>query len=105
MSIGKILIWIIVGAFAGTLAGRLVTMSKTGYGPWVNFAIGILGAIVGGTLFWLLGINLGLEELKFTVEDLVSAFVGSLICIFGWWFYEKNSAKLGGGKGNSELKL
>jgi hypothetical protein len=37
------------------------------------------GAVVGGGLFWLLGIDLCLGEIKITFEDLTSAFVGSLL--------------------------
>ena len=77
MTISKIIVWLIIGALAGTLAGRLVTFSKQGLGFWTNLGLGMLGAVVGGGLFWLLGIDLGLGEIKITFEDLISAFVGS----------------------------
>jgi len=93
MTIGKLIVWLILGALAGTLAGRLATFSKAGYGGWTNLAIGMLGAVVGGFLFNLLGIDLKLGELKITVEDLISAFVGSLICIVAWWLIRKRMAK------------
>lgn len=32
MNIGKLIAWIIVGALAGTLAGRVVTLRKEGLG-------------------------------------------------------------------------
>jgi hypothetical protein len=32
MNIGQIIVWIIVGGFAGTLAGRAVTLKKKGLG-------------------------------------------------------------------------
>ena len=35
-------------------------------------------------LFRLFHIDLGLGEIKITFEDLISAFVGSLLCIFAW---------------------
>lgn len=34
----------------------------------------------GGMLFWLFGIDFSLAELKVTLEDLLAAFVGSLLC-------------------------
>ncbi|MDX1964567.1 MAG: GlsB/YeaQ/YmgE family stress response membrane protein [Pirellulales bacterium] len=102
---GKIVVWLLVGAFAGTLAGRLVTLSKEGYGHWTNFAIGIVGALVGGLIFWLFSIDLGLGELKVTFEDLLSAFVGSLVCVFAWWIYEKNASKTPTAPADSKLKL
>ncbi len=92
MTISKIIVWLIIGALAGTLAGRLVTFSKQGLGFWTNLGLGMLGAVVGGGLFWLLGINLGLGEIKITFEDLISAFVGSLLCIGAWWLIRKPAA-------------
>jgi len=47
--------------------------------------------VVGGGLFWLLGIDLGLGEIKITFEDLISAFVGSLLCVVAWWLICKRT--------------
>ena len=92
MTISKIVVWLIIGALAGTLAGRLVTFSKQGLGFWTNLGLGMLGAVVGGGLFWLLGIDLGVGEIKITFEDLISAFVGSLLCVVAWWLIRKRPA-------------
>jgi uncharacterized membrane protein YeaQ/YmgE (transglycosylase-associated protein family) len=84
MNIGQIIIWIIVGGFAGTLAGRVVTFKKQGLGRWANLLVGTIGAAIGGALFKLFRIDLGLGELKVTFEDLIAAFLGSLLVIFLW---------------------
>jgi len=84
MNIGQFIIWIIVGGFAGTLAGRVVTFKKEGLGRWVNLLVGMVGAAVGGALVKLLKIDFGLGELKVTFEDLIAAFLGSLLVIFLW---------------------
>lgn len=89
MTLGKIIVWLIVGALAGTLAGRLMTFKKEGFGRWSNVAIGMLGAAVGGILFSLFGIDLHLGDLKVTFEDLISAFAGSLVCIVALWLIRK----------------
>jgi uncharacterized membrane protein YeaQ/YmgE (transglycosylase-associated protein family) len=89
MIAGKIIVWLIVGALAGTLAGRLVTFRKEGLGWWTNLAIGMVGAVVGGFLFGRLNIDLGLGELKVTFEDLLSAFVGALLSVAAWWLVRK----------------
>ena len=89
MNLSKIIVWLIVGAIAGTLAGRLATFSKQGFGPWTHMGIRMTGAVVGGLLFGLPGIDFGLGEIKFTVEDLISAFVGSLLCIGALWVARK----------------
>ena len=93
MTITKIIVWLIIGALAGTLAGRLVTFSKQGLGFWTNLGLGMLGAVVGGGLFWLLGVDLGLGEIKITFEDLISAFIGSLLCVGAWWLIRKRAAR------------
>ena len=84
MNIGQIVVWVIVGGFAGTLAGRAVTLKKQGLGRWMNLLVGMAGAVIGGELFCLLRINFGLGDLKVSFEDLIAAFLGSLLVIFVW---------------------
>jgi uncharacterized membrane protein YeaQ/YmgE (transglycosylase-associated protein family) len=93
MSIGQIIVWIIVGGFAGTLAGRVVTLKKEGLGRWTNFLVGVIGAFFGGEVFKLLRIDFGLGDLKVTFEDLIAAFLGSLAVIFVWRFVTKTRAR------------
>jgi uncharacterized membrane protein YeaQ/YmgE (transglycosylase-associated protein family) len=93
MTIGKIVVWLIVGALAGTLAGRAMTLTKRGFGFWSNMAIGMIGALVGGFLFWLYHIDLHLAEIKITFEDLISAFVGSVLCITVWRLIRRTMEK------------
>ena len=85
--------WLIIGALAGTLTGRLITFTKRGFGFWVNTGVGMLGALVGGLLFRLFHIDLGLGEIKITFEDLISAFAGSLLCIIVWRLIRRNSGQ------------
>ena len=50
------IIWfIIIGALAGYLAGKL--LKGGGFGLLVNLVVGIIGGVVGGWIFGLLGIN------------------------------------------------
>jgi uncharacterized membrane protein YeaQ/YmgE (transglycosylase-associated protein family) len=85
LTLGKFLVLIIIGGMAGSWAARVVTLSKEGFGRWLNLGIGMIGALVGSGLFYLLHVDLGLGELKISVQDLVAAFAGSLLCILGWW--------------------
>ena len=81
------------GPTAGSLAGRVVTLSKEGFGRWANLGVGMLGAVVGGLLFNVFNIDLGLGDLKVTFEDLIAAFVGSLLCTGVWWLLRRSRAK------------
>ena len=85
LTVGQVIVWFVVGALAGTLAGRLVTFKKEGLGRWTNIGVGMVGALIGGLIFKVFHINLGLGELKLTFEDLIAAFVGSLLFIVLWW--------------------
>ena len=93
MNIGQIIVWIIVGGFAGTLAGRAVTFKKEGLGRWANLLVGMIGAVIGGELFKLFRIDFGLGELKVTFEDLIAAFLGSLLVILLWRTRRKVQSK------------
>jgi uncharacterized membrane protein YeaQ/YmgE (transglycosylase-associated protein family) len=93
MNLGQIIVWIIVGGFAGTLAGRVVTLKKEGLGRWMNLLVGMAGAVIGGACVSLFKINFGLGDLKITFEDLIAAFLGSLLIIFVWRVVTKTKAK------------
>lgn len=93
MNIQTVIVWLIVGGLAGTLAGRLVTFSKEGLGRLTNLGVGMAGAVIGGGLFKVFNIDLGLGELKVTFQDLIAAFVGSLLCILVVWIIRKYRAK------------
>ena len=75
----QIIVWLIVGAIAGALAGLIVKRTKQGFGKFTNLGIGLVGAIIGGLLFRLLGIDLGLGAISVSLEDIVAALLGSII--------------------------
>ena len=81
ISIGQIIVWLIVGILAGSLTGMVVTRTRAGFGRWGNLGVGLIGALIGGFLFNLFNIDLGLGELAVTFEDLLAAFIGSLILL------------------------
>ncbi|HET7108721.1 MAG TPA: GlsB/YeaQ/YmgE family stress response membrane protein [Candidatus Acidoferrum sp.] len=49
----QIAIWIYVGLAAGWLAGK--SLEGKGYGVWLELALGVAGAIVGGLLAGSIG--------------------------------------------------
>ena len=55
MDLKAILIFLAVGAVAGWLAGKI--MKGGGSGLLGNMLVGVIGAVVGGFLFNLLGIS------------------------------------------------
>jgi uncharacterized membrane protein YeaQ/YmgE (transglycosylase-associated protein family) len=70
----SILAWLVLGLIAGFLGSKLV--NKTGEGFFLDIALGIVGAIVGGWLFSVFGMP-GVTGLN--VYSLVVAVVGAVI--------------------------
>ena len=68
-----ILIWIVIGAFVGWLAGLLV--QGGGFGFIVDALIGILGSVVAGFLFPALGISLG----GGLIGSILASVIGAVI--------------------------
>jgi uncharacterized membrane protein YeaQ/YmgE (transglycosylase-associated protein family) len=95
ITLGEIVIWLIVGALAGSLAGAVITRKKKGFGRWTNFGIGLVGAVVGGGIFDVFDIDLGLGELNVSFEDLIAAFLDSLVFIFVVWLVRKRWGRKG----------
>ncbi|MHC4135969.1 MAG: GlsB/YeaQ/YmgE family stress response membrane protein [Planctomycetota bacterium] len=80
IKLSEIIVWLIVGALAGTLIGWLVTRQKAGFGAWKNLGVGLVGALIGGVLFKLIGIEL-FPEIKISAHNILSALIGSVIFI------------------------
>jgi uncharacterized membrane protein YeaQ/YmgE (transglycosylase-associated protein family) len=81
----ELAVWIVVGALAGSLAGMVVMRRKEGFGRWVNLGVGLAGALIGGFLFDILNIDLGLADISISLGDVVAAFVGALIFWVAVW--------------------
>lgn len=77
-TLSEIIVWLIVGALAGTLIGRLVTRHKGGFGVWRNLGVGLVGALIGGVLFKLFKIEL-FRDIAVSVHDILAALIGSVI--------------------------
>jgi uncharacterized membrane protein YeaQ/YmgE (transglycosylase-associated protein family) len=70
-----IIIWLIIGAIAGWLAGTL--LRGGGFGLIGDIIVGIIGAVLGG---WLAGV-LGLHLASGVVSAIITATVGAIILI------------------------
>jgi uncharacterized membrane protein YeaQ/YmgE (transglycosylase-associated protein family) len=77
----EILGWIVFGAVAGWIASAI--MGRQGSGCFVNIALGLVGALVGGVLFRLLSGGFSYEEHNSLVSMLV-AVIGAVIVLAAW---------------------
>lgn len=85
--------WLIVGSLAGALTGLLLRGTKYGYGKWSNLGIGLVGALIGGAVVNVLGIEMGLARISISLQDIIAAFLGSLLFLIGlrYWRGRKTS--------------
>ena len=70
-----LLIWLIVGAAAGWIAG--IVVKGAGFGRLGNIIVGILGSVVAGFIFPLLGIGF----VPGLIGDVVYAAIGAIILL------------------------
>lgn len=75
MPVETILIWLIVGAIAGWIAGAVV--KGGGFGLVGDIVIGILGAFIAGWLFPRFGVHIGTGILSV----IISAAIGAIILL------------------------
>ncbi len=75
MAAQSIIIWLIVGAIAGWLAGMVV--KGGGFGLIGDIVVGIIGAVIAGWLLPQIGIVIG----GGLVGAIINAFIGAVILL------------------------
>jgi uncharacterized membrane protein YeaQ/YmgE (transglycosylase-associated protein family) len=77
-----IVVWLIIGALAGTAAGSVLSWGGGGYGFIRNTLIGLVGAVIGGFIFDLLQIQIGtLASISINLQQLLAAFLGAVLFV------------------------
>jgi len=75
MGVESLIVFLIIGAIAGWLAGLIVR--GYGFGLLGNIVVGIVGALIAGWLFPTLGISLG----SGIVAAIIHAAIGAIILL------------------------
>ena len=81
----SIIAWIILGLIAGYIGSRIV--DKEGKGLWLNMALGIVGAIIGGVIFSAFGAG-GVTGVN--LYSIIVAVIGSIVAL---WIYHAVSGR------------
>ena len=71
-----LIIWLLIGAAAGWLAGQV--MGGGGFGLIGDIVVGIIGAFIAGWLFPYLGLHLG----GGIIGEIIAAAIGAIILLF-----------------------
>ncbi len=71
--------WIFFGLIAGFIANKIV--NDRGEGCFLNIALGVVGALVGGGIFALLGEPV---FFRFSLWSMFVAVLGAVIVLYLW---------------------
>lgn len=70
----SLIVWLVIGAIAGWLAGQI--MKGRGFGLVGDIVIGVIGSLIGGFLLGGLLSSLGI------IGSVITAVVGAVILLF-----------------------
>ncbi len=73
-----IIVWLIIGLVAGSLASRVV--AGGGYGCLGNTVVGLAGAVIGGLILSLVSPNRAVNTGS-VLGDIVVAFIGAALLL------------------------
>lgn len=85
-----IISWILLGLVAGALAKFLIPGKQPG-GIFVTIIVGIVGAVVGGFLWGLIGGGSSIES--FDLGSIVIATLGAIVLLVVWGMLAKKKEK------------
>ncbi len=72
----SIIAWIVLGLISGFIASKIV--NKTGEGTLIDIVLGVVGAVVGGFLFNMIGAT-GVDG--FNIWSMFVAVVGAVVVL------------------------
>jgi uncharacterized membrane protein YeaQ/YmgE (transglycosylase-associated protein family) len=75
----SVIAWIVLGLIAGFIASKIV--NKSGEGVVLDIVLGVVGAVVGGWLFSVLGMS-GVSGLN--IYSLLVAVIGAVVVLFAY---------------------
>ena len=74
MDITSLIIWLVIGAVAGWLAGQI--MKGGGFGLVGDIVVGIVGSLIGGFLLGGFFASLGI------IGSIITAVIGAVVLLF-----------------------
>jgi uncharacterized membrane protein YeaQ/YmgE (transglycosylase-associated protein family) len=86
MTVEAFIIWLVIGAVAGWLAGLIV--EGYGFGIVGNIIVGIIGALIAGWLLPLVGLHFGGS----IIAAIVNAVIGAVILLLVIGLFKRTTA-------------
>jgi len=75
MDITGLIVFLLIGALAGWIAGKVIT--GRGFGVLGNIVVGIVGAVLGGVMFRVLGLTT-----TSWIGEIITATVGAIVLLY-----------------------
>lgn len=75
----NIIAWLIVGGIAGWIASMIMNTNAS-MGAVANIVVGIVGALIGGFLLSLFGVDIA--DGVFDLGTLITAILGAVVLLF-----------------------
>ena len=75
----SILGWLFFGLITGFIASKIV--NQRGEGCFINIAVGMVGAVVGGAIFQFLGHDVFFH---FSLGSMIVAIIGAIVVLLLW---------------------
>jgi len=92
--VAQLVVWLIIGGLAGSVAGMIVRPLRGSLGWFWNLLLGMAGALLGGWLFDLLNIDLGaLSQIAVAFDQIIAAVIGSLLVLLGIFLFQRVRAR------------
>lgn len=79
--IAQLITWLIVGVVGAFIAAFITRRPRSGVAIFGLVGLGLVGALIGGFLFKLLGIATSLDAISISLRDVVSSVVGTLLVL------------------------
>lgn len=77
MNIISLIVFLAIGGLAGWLAGKI--MNRKNLGILGSILVGVVGAVIGGFVFNLLGLNANAGGI---LGAIVTAFIGAIMLLY-----------------------
>ena len=81
--------WLVLGLISGFIASRIV--NKTGEGVILDIVLGVVGAVVGGYLFALIGAT---PVTGFNLYSMFVAVVGAVVVLVIYHAFARSSSRI-----------
>ena len=91
----EVVAWVMMGVLVGALAGMLTSLKPTGLGKVGRLLLGLAGALLGGIVVRVTGLDFGWGLVRIRYEELAFSLLGAVLLLVLARFLRARSKKTG----------